>query len=193
MEINEGRKLTVGNLSLNMLKVFTMRFTEEKMVACGRLHEHGTVHTDQLETAWGMWHRKNPDWVEWLMGWPIGWTSLEPMTELVCLDWEIDPAETDCRELWTTPGSSDIYSKTNTPRKSRKHIGIKSEYLSRQSVQWPGIGPIPRIGTNIKDRINRLKAIGNGQVPQCVKMAWERLTGNVFFPRPPGVSFRPLD
>lgn len=24
----------------------------------------------------------NPDWVEWLMGWPIGWTRLEPMTEL---------------------------------------------------------------------------------------------------------------
>ena len=24
----------------------------------------------------------SPDWVEWLMGWPVGWTSLEPMTEL---------------------------------------------------------------------------------------------------------------
>jgi hypothetical protein len=23
----------------------------------------------------------NPDWVEWLMGWPIGWTSLEPLPE----------------------------------------------------------------------------------------------------------------
>lgn len=21
----------------------------------------------------------NPDWVEWLMGWPIGWTDLKPM------------------------------------------------------------------------------------------------------------------
>ena len=21
----------------------------------------------------------NPDWVEWLMGWPIGWTDLEPL------------------------------------------------------------------------------------------------------------------
>lgn len=24
--------------------------------------------------------RLNPDWVEWLMGWPIGWTSLEPLS-----------------------------------------------------------------------------------------------------------------
>jgi hypothetical protein len=22
----------------------------------------------------------NPDWVEWLMGWPVGWTSLEPLS-----------------------------------------------------------------------------------------------------------------
>jgi len=21
----------------------------------------------------------NPDWVEWLMGWPIGWTDLKPL------------------------------------------------------------------------------------------------------------------
>jgi hypothetical protein len=23
----------------------------------------------------------NPDWVEWLMGWPVGWTLLEPLPE----------------------------------------------------------------------------------------------------------------
>ncbi|NBR67728.1 MAG: hypothetical protein EBT79_10740, partial [Actinobacteria bacterium] len=23
----------------------------------------------------------NPDWVEWLMGWPVGWTSMSPMTD----------------------------------------------------------------------------------------------------------------
>jgi hypothetical protein len=21
----------------------------------------------------------NPDWVEWLMGWPLGWTDLKPL------------------------------------------------------------------------------------------------------------------
>ena len=21
----------------------------------------------------------NPDWVEWLMGWPVGWTDLKPL------------------------------------------------------------------------------------------------------------------
>ena len=69
--------------------------------------------------------RLNPDWVEWLMGWPCGWTSLEPLTELKFREWDEDPADT---------------------------------------------GEIPRTipkknGTN---RVARLKAIGNGQVPACV-------------------------
>jgi len=80
----------------------------------------------------------NPDWVEWLMGWPIGWTSLEPMKELIWLDWNVDPA--------------DAYAKKGN------------------------IGPLPRVATGIKNKVNRLKAIGNGQVPQVVKIAWEILS-----------------
>lgn len=30
----------------------------------------------------------NPDWVEWLMGWPIGWTSLEPMDQAAFAEWK---------------------------------------------------------------------------------------------------------
>jgi hypothetical protein len=34
-----------------------------------------------LEAVWGdrPGGKLNPDWVEWLMGWPIGWTALEPL------------------------------------------------------------------------------------------------------------------
>lgn len=34
-------------------------------------------HTPQLPEVCG--GTLNPDWVEWLMGWPIGWTDLEPL------------------------------------------------------------------------------------------------------------------
>jgi len=64
------------------------------------------------------------------MGWPIGWTSLEPMKELIWLSWEIDPADE---------------------------------------------GKLPRISVGIPDRVNRLKAIGNGQVPLCAATAWRIL------------------
>jgi len=30
----------------------------------------------------------NPNWVEWLMGWPIGWTSLEPIPGLCFQEWQ---------------------------------------------------------------------------------------------------------
>lgn len=73
----------------------------------------------------------NPDWVEWLMGWPIGWTSLEPLAELVWPDWTVDPADS---------------------------------------------GEVPRVASGIKHRVARLKAIGNGQVPQCAAMAFKLLT-----------------
>lgn len=36
----------------------------------------------------------NPDWEEWLMAWPVGWTDLEtPNIRLVWLDPSIDPAD----------------------------------------------------------------------------------------------------
>jgi hypothetical protein len=30
----------------------------------------------------------NPDWVEWLMGWPIGWTDLKPLETGRFLEWQ---------------------------------------------------------------------------------------------------------
>ena len=30
----------------------------------------------------------SPEWVEWLMGWPVGWTSLEPLEEAEIMDWQ---------------------------------------------------------------------------------------------------------
>lgn len=71
----------------------------------------------------------NPDWVEWLMGWPVGWTSLEPL-----------------------PGLGDWFSS-----------------------DWWDDEPCPRVTTDKTNRVSRLKAIGNGQVPACVVMAWELL------------------
>lgn len=72
----------------------------------------------------------NPDWVEWLMGWPTGWTSLEPL---------IEPA-------WFSP----------------------TWWEEEPDIPWT---------TEIKTHRNlRLKAIGNGQVPACVALAWGLLS-----------------
>jgi hypothetical protein len=77
----------------------------------------------------------NPDWVEALMAWPPGWTSLEPLLREVFEHW-------------------------------------------LNNYQWQDWEPnIPRVAKGIKDRVNRLKAIGNGQVPICVVTAFLLLSG----------------
>jgi hypothetical protein len=70
----------------------------------------------------------NPDWVEWLMGWPIGWTSVKPLSELIWLDIKHDPYPT-----------------------------------------------IPRVKYKQLNHNGRLKALGNGQVPQCMATAFNLL------------------
>lgn len=68
----------------------------------------------------------NPDWVEWLMGWPAGWTSRQPLADMTPLPWGTDPGAT---------------------------------------------GEVPRTARNIEDRVKRIEAIGDGQVPASVALA----------------------
>ena len=81
----------------------------------------------------------NPDWVEWLMGVPIGWTALEPLERTDYDQW---------------------FDAMNT------------------HTWWREEPPIPRVTTGMPDRINRLKALGNGIVPAgaamflAMKMHW---------------------
>ena len=71
----------------------------------------------------------NPDWVELLMGWPKGWTSLNALDD------------------GTIPGWGDGWEDG-----------------------------VPRVATGVQAMVHRLKAIGNGQVPQCAAEAWRLLT-----------------
>lgn len=77
----------------------------------------------------------NPDFVEWLMGWPIGWTSLEPLPK-------------DRMEEWEKGISEGSWWDERLPK------------------------PIESRCTNIRAfRTNRLKALGNGQVPAQALLA----------------------
>lgn len=56
-----------------------------------------TVHGDGgsgRNGAMPKYGQLNPDWEEWLMAWPVGWTDLKtPNIRLVWLDPSIDPAD----------------------------------------------------------------------------------------------------
>ena len=83
----------------------------------------------------------NPDWVEWLMGWPISWTSLRPMSKEDYEEWEEKAMK---GTLWTVD-PADISSTDE--------------------------GYIPRVTLEKAFRQQRLKALGNGQVPSCACLA----------------------
>lgn len=70
----------------------------------------------------------NPDWVEWLMGWPIGWSDIKPLKKLKIYDISVDP--------------------------------------------FPEIQRVTALKEN---RTKRLKAIGNGQVPIQISVAFTAL------------------
>lgn len=112
----------------------------------------------------------NPEWTEWLMGWPVGWTSMEAITELDWRDWSVDPAdELPPKDIGTPRATqairSDEFRKGRTPS--------PEEYIIEAGA---GNGSIPRVATGIKHRVGRLKAIGNGQVPAVAALAWDILS-----------------
>ena len=71
----------------------------------------------------------SPDWVSWLMGLPVGWTSLEPL-----------PRED--YDQW-----------------------LQAQF---EGAWWLEEQGLPRVATGVKNRVNRLKCLGNGIVPLVV-------------------------
>ena len=73
----------------------------------------------------------SPDWVEWLMGIPLGWSSMQPL-------------------------SSDEY--------------LYWFHAQQDGTWWQEERGLPRVATGIKDRVNRLKCLGNGIVPASLSL-----------------------
>lgn len=56
----------------------------------------------------------NPDWVDWLMGWPVGWTSLEPLPEEALKHWTL----LSTHNVWWNQEPPDV-PRTTSKRKLR--------------------------------------------------------------------------
>ena len=93
----------------------------------------------------------NPDWVEWLMNWPLGWTSLEPMKHE---NWK----------HWNESSAAQIQDAGE----------VRALWWDRDPSETPQVH-CPRVASNVAARVDRLKAIGNGQVPAVVRFAWRLL------------------
>lgn len=100
--------------------------------AWNAIHANPALSPDEKRAMTSTRGQLNPDWVEWLMGWPVGWTDPE------CgRPWPFLPLGADPADLPPT---------------------------------MPGY--VPRTTTRRKHRPARIRAIGNGQVPQCASAAF---------------------
>jgi hypothetical protein len=165
----------------------------------------------------------NPNWVEWLMNWPIKWSdinefnpkeferwkkkssaSLQESGLLRTMWWDRDPSQAPFRPQHDEQQSrqhSDSLSEMSwiDPRKremERSHQGQNVPVLRQnihiqttegkdlQQGMWQQIGMdeaqiVPRVAKNITARVDRLKAIGNGQVPAVAATAFRLLSENI--------------
>jgi len=137
-----------------------------------KLYESGVINEEERRSMRaGNGGQLNPDWVEWLMGWPIGWTDIEPMEELLWLDWSEDPADEDYIESYPTPCTQDY--RCRGPNSSQQGL---PDIIKRKSTHG---GRIPRVTKSKTNRTPRLKAIGNGQVPAVAALAWRILSDEI--------------
>lgn len=75
------------------------------------LYEQGIITEEERRSfRAGNGGQLNPDWTEWLMGWPIGWTDLKPIKGfenwrnkmMDCTWWSVDPADVNEMSRLTT-------------------------------------------------------------------------------------------
>ena len=92
----------------------------------------GKILAEEVKKTESTGGQLNPDWVELLMGWPLGWT--------------------------------DITKPCHNP-------------IPAWPADWEG--DTPRVTTKTPHRVERLKAIGNGQVPAVAACAWAILHNRI--------------
>lgn len=129
----------------------------------GMTRADGKSRLDQLPNAVANQSKGqlNPDWVEILMGFPIGFTDVDVEPN----PWPGWPAGMGAKVNWGTPSASDWKGNHGGGQgRSLRTDMYEIKHGKPVSDQYP-YEP-PRVGTGIPNRAKRLKALGNAVVPQ---------------------------
>lgn len=87
----------------------------------------------------------------------------------------------DCDDDGFCPGCGDDFSDCGCPGPTMdecEYREIKGVLYARPKIWFiePGLG---RVAHGVANRVDRIKCIGNGQVPAVVRLAWETLIGRI--------------
>jgi len=162
----------------------------------------------------------NPDWVEWLMNWPIKWsninefnakeyerwqeagaTAIQKPLQMRTMWWDRDPSQTSHRSRYEQQQEQQHSDSLHQmPRVTSCESEVERSYEGQdlpvlrdsvhiqetkrkdlQSGVWEQTCMdetqiVPRVSQSTIAHVDRLKAIGNGQVPLCAATAWRILS-----------------
>ena len=96
-----------------------------------------------------------------------------------CVRHKFSEYKIQTRGDFTKSGSKNL-SDSNVPHEQGGSfpIGIPPEYaFASDSCWWETEPNVGRVADGLASRVDRLKAIGNGQVPLCAAEAWRILSG----------------
>ena len=80
------------------------------------------------------------------------------------------------------PGAAELLGNADGPgqREQRRAIANESEQSAAECAGWWESEPdVDRVVNGLANRVDRLRAIGNGQVPAVAALAWRTLSGEV--------------
>jgi hypothetical protein len=140
-----------GNTSVPLVEVLQRRKLAETHPTPTLQGLRGGSQTPHFPGKWGTpddidYGDLNPAWVEWLMGWPIGWTGVAPMSVDDMEDWKlrITCQEGQDKNTWWLADPSDD-----------ERTGITKT--------------VPAIkGISEERRVARISALGNGQASAVI-------------------------
>jgi len=99
--------------------------------------------------------------------------------------WRKQQSQSIEEKIKSIPNTSSIglqgqrkYEQSINSTQSRNRKTIKLEY-GRTSDFWAVEPNVGRVANGMADRVDRLKAIGNGQVPLCAATAWRLLNERI--------------
>ena len=85
-------------------------------------------------------------------------------------------AHSECKGLEGQSGNEQGGSKPGRKRaKARRSVSSQSIYAGSHSNWWDIEPKLGRVAHGVAHRVDRLRAIGNGQVPACAALAWKIL------------------
>jgi DNA (cytosine-5)-methyltransferase 1 len=96
-------------------------------------------------------------------------------------------SEKELRVLWNKQKTSSSPHRRELSESEREQF---TDFMRMVSQIYPSYGrkawekgtwesSVNRVETGIKNRVDRLKAIGNGQVPGVAALAWKILSGRI--------------